>query len=160
MNTAKKIVLPASKTFIVIGNICAGMLVVLKSDFFSKSVYDGEVQIFLCLWVLIFLTSFIRVSVSIKAIQILFLHLPIKTINKEKVACIEMVKWKKHTHILFETGNSLRYDISGFNSLTDYCMFNCFKVIDYKIPVGKEEYVVSLLGSMYDVHIADMSDKI
>lgn len=36
MNTAKKIVLPASKTLIVIGNICAGMLVVLKSDFFQS----------------------------------------------------------------------------------------------------------------------------
>lgn len=158
IGTTQRIVLPVNRTYAVIGNICAGLLVALKSDFF-KTVDAGTI-IYGSLWIFAFMSSFIRISVAPKAIQILMLRLPIRTIKREKVTCIEAVNWQKHIHILFETGKSERYDTCGINSLIHYCALNSFRVIDYKVPRGKEQYVMSALSTMFDVHIANMSDKI
>lgn len=99
-------------------------------------------------------------AVSPSKICISLCRIPIRVIKRNRLSCVEVVRWQNTTTILFELEKCERYDISGFVSLSDYCALNCFRVIDYTVPRGQEEYVLSVLGSMYDLHFSDMSDKI
>lgn len=160
MSSSPTVVLPTRKEYRVLCIICIIGLLVIMSDFFRKPVTSAVMILTICFCLFTFYLGFRRISISPSEIQVSLFRIPVRRIKKSNLACIEMVKLQNELCVLFELGKCERYDISGFISLTDYCALNCFRVIDYTIPKGQEEYVSFILNSMYDVHIADMSDKI
>lgn len=160
MNSLQKIDLPRRKEYMIICGVCIILLIVFMSDFFYRALSDWVMILTSCFCVFIFHISFRRISVSPSKICISLCRIPIRVIKRNRLSCVEVVRWQNTTTILFELEKCERYDISGFVSLSDYCALNCFRVIDYTVPRGQEEYVLSVLGSMYDLHFSDMSDKI
>ena len=150
------IYLPIRKEYTAVCGVCIILLIIFMSDFFHRPLTDFVMISTGCFCVFAFYICFRKISVSPSKICISLCRLPIRVISKDKLACVEVVKWQGETTILFELGKCERYDVSGFVSLSDYCALNCFRVIEYTAPKGQEEYVLSVLSSMYDVHIADI----
>lgn len=151
-----KITLPMRKEYRILACICIVGLLVIMSDFFRMSLSAPTMIITYCFCAFTFYLAFRRISVSSSEIRVSLFGLSVRVIKRERLACIEMVKWHEEICLLFEFGKCEKFDKSGFASLDDYCALNCFRVIDYTVPKGSEDYVLSVLSSMYDIHEADI----
>lgn len=159
MEYETRIILPARKSIVIASYVGCIVLFTIMSDFFSRSMSDPYMIMISAFWVFMFCYFSRRISISEKKIQILlFGRWPIRTIKREKLACVEIVAYRGQFMALFEMNGCERFDNSGFFNVSDYGIFNLFKVVEYTIPKGKEEYVLSLLKSMYDVYISEVSN--
>lgn len=157
------IILPTRKLVTVTGYIsgvlCAALTVVIQFNIFAEHIDAGETMIYTCFLLFIFLTSLVKIAVSPEDIRILLLSLPIRRIRSEKLARVEIMESYRGTYVLFEIGKCKEFAKSGFISSTGFYMFNIFRVVDYAVPAGEEEYVLSILKSMYEVQMMDMTGK-
>lgn len=149
------IILPERKGLVIACYVSGIVCFTIMSDFFSIPMSNPYMIMITVFWAFMFCYFSRRIYISDREIRILlFGRWPIRTIKRENLACVEITGWQGYFRVLFEIGNCKRFDDSGFLNAGDYYVFNLFKVVDYTIPKGKEEYVISLLKSIYDVHIS------
>ena len=150
-NTSKtdEIEVKVHKELIIFINIAAAIIVAVDTDFFKLPLTDGRFIINIVFWLVMFLITMSRLTISECGIKMYVLFVRIRFVDSKRINRIEIIHWRNSVHAVFELDNCPKFHDGSIMSLPNYLTIHFLKTIDYEVTEQQRDYVVNLVESVF-----------